>query len=39
MVQIVCQLPPMVEGLTGIKLLEQVPALSTASGKDGSMNK
>jgi hypothetical protein len=39
MVQIVCQLPPMVEGLTGIKLLEQVPALRKAIGKDGSMNK
>ena len=35
--QIISQLPPVVESLTGIKfekLLEQVPALKKAMGKD-----
>jgi flotillin len=40
--QIVSQLPPVIESLTGIKfekLLEQVPALKNAMGKDGADTK
>jgi flotillin len=40
--QIISQLPPIIEGLTGIKfekLLEQVPALKKAMGKDETENK
>ena len=39
MTQIISQLPPVIESLTGIKfekLLEQVPALKKAMGKDES---